>query len=215
MLVKYYSSEDAANAISPYHVGDIVKTDVETTTKSGIIEAGTSVAIIKVKPKTEYKSMFSNIPIGKENNYIAEPSTFRYSIKVNNSNVLTVNGEDIFDWKSPKRTKLYDKCNKRLTALCIGFYGLFFAFIALIATYGILNDYKIVNDPYTTTYDPHCSVGIAIGMLGLLVYAIIIFTHHFNGGIDYAKFSLDDQCTFYTKDTKNSLSAFRAFFHLD
>ena len=215
MFIKYYSSNDAADAISPYHVGDVIKTDSEVTTESGIIEAGTPVTIVKIKPKAEYKSAFSNIPIGKENNYIAEPSTCKYAIKVNDSEILLVNGEDIFDWESPKRTKLYDKCNKRLNALCIGFYGLFFALIALIATYGILNDYKIVNDPYTTTYDPHCAVGIALGILGLFVYVIIIFVHHFNGGVDYAKFSIDDQCAFYTKDTENSLSAFRAFWHLD
>lgn len=208
MFVKYYSSEDAANAISPYHVGDIVKTDVEATTESGIIEAGTSVAIIKVKPKAEYKSMFSNIPIGKENNYIAEPSTCRYSIKVNGSNVLTVNGEEIFDWKSPKRTKLYNRCNKHLTTLCVGFYGLVIAPIALIVASEIF-------DNYITVDNPRCSVWLAIGMLGLLVYVIAILGHFYGGGVGYAKFSLDDQCTFYAKDTENSLSAFRAFFHLD
>lgn len=208
MFVKYYSSEDAANAISPYHVGDIVKTDVETTTKSGIIEAGTSVAIIKVKPKTEYKSMFSNIPIGKENNYIAEPSTFRYSIKVNNSNVLTVNGEDIFNWKSPKRTKLYNKCNKHLTTLCVGFYGLFLVPIALIIASEIFDKYIMVDNP-------HNSILLAIGMLGLFIYIIAILVHLYGGGVSHAKFSLDHQCICYTKDTENSLSAFRAFFHVD
>lgn len=201
MFVKYYSSEDAANAISPYHVGDIVKTDVEATTKSGIIEAGTPVAIIKVKPKAEYKSMFSNIPIGKENNYIAEPSTFKYSIKVNNSNVLTVNGEEIFDWKSPKRTKLYNRCNKHLTTLCVGFYGLFTIPIALIIASEIFDKYIMVDNP-------HNSILLAIGMLGLFIYIIAILGHFYDGGVGYAKFSLDDQCTFYTKDTENSLSAF-------
>lgn len=208
MFVKYYSSEDAANAISPYHIGDIIKTDLEVTTKSGIIEAGTSVTIIKVNLKAEYKSMFSNIPIGKENNYIAEPSTFRYSIKVNGSDMLTVNGEDIFDWRSPKRTKLYNRCNKHLTTLCIGFYGLFIIPIALIVASEIF-------DKYMTADNLHNSVWLAIGMLGLLVYVISILGHLYGGGVSHAKFSLDDQYTFYTKDTENSLSAFRAFFHLD
>lgn len=208
MFVKYYSSEDAASAISPYHVGDIVKTDLEATTKSGIIEAGTPVMITKIKPKTEYTSMFSNIPIGKENNYIAEPSTCKYSIKVNNCDVLTVNGEDIFDWKSPKRTKLYNKCHKHLITFCVGFYGLFITSIVLVIAYGVLNDYMAADNPY-------CPIWLAIGMLGLLVYFILILVHHYNGGVDYAMFSLDDQCTFYTKDTENSLSAVRAFFHLD
>lgn len=208
MFVKYYSSEDAANAISPYHIGDIVKTDLETTTKSGIIEAGTSVAIIKVKPKAEYKSMFSNIPIGKENDYIAEPSTCKYSIKVNNSDVLTVNGEDIFDWKSPKRTKLYNKCNRHLITFCIGFYGLFIASIALMITSGVFDMYMTENNPY-------CPIWLATGLFGLLIYFVAILGHLCSGGVDYALFSLDDQCTFYTKDTENSLSAFRAFCHLD
>lgn len=208
MFIKYYSSEDAASAISPYHVGDIVKTDLEATTKSGIIEAGTSVMITKIKPKEEYTSIFSNIPIGKENNYIAEPSTCKYSIKVNNGDVLTVNGEDIFDWKSPKRANLYNKCNKRLITFCVGFYGLFMVFIALAVASGIFNDYMTVDNP-------HCPVWLAISTFGMLVYFIAILGHLCSGGVDYALFSLDDQCTFYTKDTENSLSAFRAFFHLD
>lgn len=194
-----YEPYEAAEKLSPYKIGDKITLKREFHSGEGYFASGTEFEVIKVSPAPRFMYELSHIPIGKENDYIAEPSAFCYTLRDTDDKEeqrivecgYAHSDYEITEPQSPKREKLFKKCSRKIAL---------WKAVSLFLPVGFVTAFFLTSNLFYLIPD--------LILVPLCGFVLLCWS-------DTVKYRLDRDCTFYKKDTEGSFSFYKALFDND